>query len=93
MVKSDIKCLERGIQDLNSAVWQINEAMKDIHDNESKNVLSIATQMINSIVNKTSEEMNNRILEEENNFKNEQKCQKPGRCFICGKREYGGCPA
>ena len=91
MVKEDIKCLERGIQEMNSGVWQINEAIKDIHDTESITVLSMAIQLVNSIVNKTSEKMNKRILEDEADFKRVHDCCKTVRCFICNKKENGEC--
>ncbi len=78
---------------MNSATWQINEAIKDIHDPESVNVLAMSIQLVNSIVNKTSDKMNERIIEDETEFKVSQRCCKQVRCFICGKREFGGCPA
>jgi hypothetical protein len=88
----DIKNLENAIQELTSAESHISNSYSFL-DSESIKVLMVASQLIISIANKKSDEMNKKILEEENMFKDNIKCQKTVRCFICGKMEYGGCPA
>lgn len=92
MLKDEIENLEKSIQALTSAQSNISEAYSYL-DSESVNVLMTASSLIIAIANKKSEEMNKLILKDENNFKSEQHCQKTVRCFICGKREYDGCPA
>jgi len=90
-IKDDIKKLEKAIQELGSSRWSIHESFSYFSDAESINVLSMASELIASIEEKKSTQMNALILKDENNFKLQQNCQKTVRCAMCGKKEYGEC--
>lgn len=90
-IKDDIKKLEKAIQELDSARWSIHESFSYFSDVESINVLSMASELIASIENNKSDELNTLILKDENDFKLQQNCKKTVRCSMCGKKEYGGC--
>jgi len=92
MIKSDeVICFEKAMQALTSATWNIHESFSYLHDQESINILTAAIPLLNSVANKTSDQMNQQLLKEENDFKNKVQCQKIVRCFICGERECGEC--